>query len=228
MSRSNRRVVIRLWKPSERRRDRARRLLLRGCGKDARLCGIEGGASACNWQANANELRTMEYDAIYPLRGAQMNRGSRLLGLSVCLAGLLHCGCDVPKLTTAKDAVGEYVFGYPSGEVEAVILLENLTYRQEFYSNQTSYLEYGDPKYCITNAWTHTASSVTMSHFLGFCEMDDPGRRIDPPEVYGSFSRRWIGPTHFGDAVIDIDVEQNHLLTRVKKRERAFFRPSAK
>nr|WP_321349273.1 hypothetical protein [uncultured Methanoregula sp.] len=116
-----------------------------------------------------------------------------IFGLSFLMAWLAT-GCGAPPLTNPTQAVGEYAFKYKSGEIEVLQLFGDLTYKQEFYQDFATYQGHATPVYTNSGVWTNNGNNLKFKNLMGFCELFNPNRRINPPIEYGPCEKSWMGP----------------------------------
>ena len=119
--------------------------------------------------------------------------------LFVIVIPLAGCAPRGPK--SANEASGEYVFRYQSGDVEVLILNENLTYRHELYQDAASYRQRGTVLYTNVGTWYYEGSRLNFREWMSF-SADPKPVRINPPQPYSSWVAYWELPASGRDATI--------------------------
>jgi hypothetical protein len=85
---------------------------------------------------------------------------------------LTACSTEEP---TAEAVAGTYVFVYPTGEAEVLLLDSDFTYRKDIYYSVDDYENNGRPKYSNTGTWIITPDKkLSFSEWLMYNEFSDP------------------------------------------------------
>jgi hypothetical protein len=127
-------------------------------------------------------------------------------------------GCGRSVISNPREVAGEYVFRYKTGEIEALILREDLSYCQELYSDVAAYRKHAPPKYTNIASWSYAKSDVKMTNFMMFCQYPNPGQRIDPPKHILMMTAFWQPPSSKWEASIWLSDAFHYVLLRVKDR----------
>jgi hypothetical protein len=143
---------------------------------------------------------------------------ARMSGLA-CLVALLAIGCGKLGFVNPQQASGEYVYGYKDGEIEVLILRNDLTYLQEFYTNTATYRNRGLPAYTNSSAWTHTNKEVFLKNWLMFCDWPNVAQLRAAPRPSSLLKGTWMPPNRKTEAVIWFTEDPPpYVLLRVKNR----------
>ena len=126
-------------------------------------------------------------------------------------------GCTARGPKTPREAAGEYMSRYRSGEVEVVILHPDLTYRQEFYRDLQSYQTNATAAYTNAGTWSYKRSAMTFDRWLLFCDYPYVDKVLDNPKPSASLPGHWEPATAKWDAAIWFSEDPHYVFVRVKK-----------
>lgn len=127
-------------------------------------------------------------------------------------------GCGRRGIKNPQEVSGEYLFRYRTGEVEVLILRENLTSRQEFYRDLEAYKKASDPTFSNDGTWSYAGHEVTVQPWLSFFDFEHHDGRPLAYQTFQSDRLYWVAPAHGADAGLWVDEEYNYGLLRVKNR----------
>ncbi len=70
-----------------------------------------------------------------------------------CIVAFVVTGCSPRAIKNPREVAGEYVFRYKTGEMEVLILREDLSYRQELYSDMGNYRSHANAIRILIRCW---------------------------------------------------------------------------
>jgi hypothetical protein len=102
----------------------------------------------------------------------------RILSILLSLF-LAACSAEEP---TAEAVAGTYVFVYPTGEAEVLLLDSDFTYRKDIYYSVDEYENNRRPKYSNTGTWSITPDKkLSFSEWLMYNDLADPSVILAKP-----------------------------------------------
>ena len=120
----------------------------------------------------------------------------------VILMSVLATGCERYQIKSAKEVAGEYGFRHNNGEIEVIILKEDVTFVQEMYHDYASYQMHTNPEFHFLGTWSYKINRLDFDGMFAFCKNSDPAQRLAAPvRVLGIFGR-WVPPSSSSDAII--------------------------
>ncbi len=141
----------------------------------------------------------------------------RILGY-LFFTSVLMIGCGSYDIESPSKVAGEYAFHFKTGEVEVVVMHEDMTYQQEFYRTLAAYQQRGQPLYVNSGTWSYKGNKIIWKNCFEFTEFRNPDHLKTVPEVFGLNSGAWLVPCDWIDARIDMNDDMDYKLVRVKNR----------
>ena len=132
----------------------------------------------------------------------------------------LLAGCSPISGPTAHEIAGEYIYKYPTGEVEVWILHEDHVYRQEFYSDVKAYSQHAAPLFENPGTWSHKKDEVTMYNPKLFYSYGTVEQVLKNPKTSVEQTVDWCPPHAKEEASMVVAVDINYILIRVKNRDK--------
>jgi hypothetical protein len=119
------------------------------------------------------------------------------------------------------DIAGEYIYHFPSGEMEVLVLRADTTYLHEFYSSVSDYKKNSVPLYSFTQKWSYKNGLLTLDGWMLFYDYSSGAvnKSQVPPIKCVSMSGDWVEPTRDSDAVILFNEDMGYNFLRVKSRD---------
>ncbi len=136
----------------------------------------------------------------------------------ICIVALLIAGCSPRAIKDPREVAGEYIFKYRTGEMEVLLLREDLSYQQELYSDIDNYRSHATPSFTNSGTWSYGGIGLTMNKFFNFCDFPNPEKRLDPPVRSQSTPAFWQRPSSKWNAFIVFSEDSGYALLRVKNR----------
>jgi hypothetical protein len=91
-----------------------------------------------------------------------------------------------------EELTGSYIFTYPSGEVEVIIIKSDSSYVKEFYRNKEDF-QIGDYVHPANKGtWSVIWNKVTFENWLFYSRFNDPNLIIDKPFYATKRNVPWI------------------------------------
>jgi len=126
---------------------------------------------------------------------------------------LFLSSCDDPSEVKAE-IEGNFKFKYPSGQVEALSIKDNHTFKQTIYSNEKDFFTNDNPLYRNEGRWNNRDHEIEFEHWLSICYL---GRGIDSilpqPEHYTIFGGVWYAQSNTGIGQINVYPENGYVFT---------------
>lgn len=144
-----------------------------------------------------------------------MRCSSGLMIIVVTLCVLTACGQRSSPIDSPASVAGEYVFQFPSGQVESLLLNEDLTYTQKFYQDQHSFENEADPLYTNSGSWSYSGSEFQFYHWLEFCEMRQVSKMLPEPREGTMSNVYWVAPTKEHGGIISVYLDTGYEFKRV-------------
>ena len=132
---------------------------------------------------------------------------------------ILTTSC-IQRASGPMDMAGEYIYHFPSGEMEVLVLRTDMTYLHEFYSSVSDYKKNSLPLYGFTKKWSCKNGLLTLDDWMLFYDFSSGAvsKSRMPPDKCVSMSGQWVEPTHDSDAVILFGEDIGYNFLRVKSR----------
>lgn len=127
-------------------------------------------------------------------------------------------GCGPTGIKSPADVEGQYVFSYPSGQVELLSMKEDLTYKQELYSNNDEYIKGLYPEYVNSGKWSYHRNELEFEHWLEFCASRYPSELLSEPQLGEMSNVYWTPNKKGGDAIISVFSETGYVFKRINAR----------
>lgn len=135
------------------------------------------------------------------------------IGLCVTVA-LSSCqNSPVPQMI-----IGEYVFQYPSGHVEALRLDEDLKYQQELYPNLVCFQLSDSVLFTNEGTWSLTEGELTFHKMLWFSGGGGPSTPDLYPRQGSTANIGWIAPTKSDPALLVFIGDRPYYFIRIPNR----------
>ncbi|MCC6369897.1 MAG: hypothetical protein IT236_02705 [Bacteroidia bacterium] len=118
-----------------------------------------------------------------------------LLILIFLVTVLVSCGFfDAPN-PVDEGIAGTYQFKYPSGQIEVIEIRNDYTYSQTVHLRASYAKNDSAPLIKNSGTWSfETARRLGFGHWLSYCEMSDPSRIRDEPELSSESGIVWDPP----------------------------------
>ena len=144
---------------------------------------------------------------------------NRLLPLSriaafIGLCAFSSCAHD----PTPEMIKGEYVFQYPSGHVEVLILDEDLTYQQQLYANIVDFQSSNSVLFSTSGTWVLRKNEVTLHKLLWFSGGGGPSTPDQYPRQGSIANIGWIAPTPSDPALLEFTGYKPYYFIRISSR----------
>lgn len=123
-------------------------------------------------------------------------------------------GCGKSKITADRVA-GEYMFQYPSGDVEVLYMRVDSTYRHALYPDMASYEEGSSLLHESDGRWTVRRGQFNFDHWYLFCSSMEPNKPGSRPTRVTLGNVNWM-PTDTVD-MISIYFETGYNFRRVAR-----------
>ncbi|HRF82547.1 MAG TPA: hypothetical protein PL070_20975 [Flavobacteriales bacterium] len=134
-------------------------------------------------------------------------------GILVLLFVLIG-GCEGRPINSRAEVKGEYIFRYPTGQIEILTLDTDLTYHQEFYMDSSSFTQRKTPAYSNSGSWSYDRNAFRFENYLMFCYHDDPNHLLEYPEHVDMNDVYWLAPNSKHNGAISIYLETGYVFVR--------------
>lgn len=124
--------------------------------------------------------------------------------------------CNSGPAKPSKDIEGEYIFKYPSGQVEVLsVQYQPHTYSQFFYSNEKDYLNKATPLYKNDNTWLASGAELEFNNWLSICYLGiHPDSILVSPFHTALNNVNWYKATGNKKAEIDVFSANDYILKK--------------
>lgn len=144
---------------------------------------------------------------------------NRLLPLSRIAAFMGLCAFSSCAHDPTPEMIkGEYVFQYPSGHVEVLILDENLTYQQQLYPNIDGFQSIDSVMFSMSGTWSLGKGEITLYDRLRFSGGGGPLSPDLHPRQGSIMNIGWIAPTPSDPALLEFPADYPYYFVRVSDR----------
>ena len=140
--------------------------------------------------------------------------------VALCLTTLTFCGYpgqNKPSEIT-KEIEGEYMFKYPTGQVEIISMHEDSIYDKKIYSNENDYLNKGKPIYENNGSWSISGKELEFDNWLNYCYLRNPDSILVEPGYVDMLDVTWHKSTNNRDAFINVYDENGYVFKKVKEK----------
>lgn len=121
-----------------------------------------------------------------------IKNGKVNFGLAVLLICLL-VSCWGSKEIQISEFVGTYVFTYPSGEVEVLLINDDSTYRKDIYLTSDDFEKKSVPRYSNTGRWLVVQQNeLEFDSWLMYNDLRDPHSILSEPYCATMLNIYWI------------------------------------
>ncbi|AXP80522.1 hypothetical protein CJ739_1433 [Mariniflexile rhizosphaerae] len=144
-----------------------------------------------------------------------------LIIILFALVIFIPTSCWQGKPSKITDNVfGEYVFQYPSNEIEVLTIKSDSTYTQNIYINAKSFKNNTKPLYSNIGEWSISSEKeLNFKDWLVYCYMRYPDTILPKPEYGYMADVYWIEPSIRHKGLISVAYENGYVFKHISDWE---------
>ena len=147
-----------------------------------------------------------------------MKKINILLLSFIIISFTISCGDrQVLPSQITDEIAGEYVFKYPSGQIEVVFIKSDSFYKQVIYSDEVSYKNNDSSLYENLGSWSVSEKKVTFNNWLMYNYLRNPDSVLVTPRSTTLMDVYWYNYNNKKPSLLSVFSDNGYVFKKVGK-----------